>query len=153
MQVYERLGTDKDHRTEGAILKEGKTEETTHPLSPTDAEERKTQPTIDVRSGETQDNVHVKEVIRETPLETKNSTPRPTSSKFINAAPAMGSAKNGRKKKTGDPKPYAGLFEATLKMQEGPTVWEIRGLRENVTGNDKSWTEKAYCLICGACIE
>jgi hypothetical protein len=153
MQVYERLGTDKPRRTEGAILNKEKAEEATCPLSPTDAEEKETQLTIDVRSGETQDNVHVKEVVRERPLETKNSTPRPTPSKSITAAPAKGSAKNGRKKKTGDYKPYAGLFEANLKMQEGPTAWEIRDLRENVTDGEKSWTEKAYCLICGAGIE
>jgi hypothetical protein len=153
MQVYERLGTDKPHRTEGPILNEEKAEEGTRPLSPTDAEEKETQPTIDVRSGETQDNVHVKEVVRERPLETKNSTPRPTPSRSISAAPAKGSAKKGRKKKTGDYKPYEGLFEANLKMQEGPAAWEIRDLRENITGGEKSWTEKAYCLICGAGIE
>ncbi|QKD57457.1 uncharacterized protein FOBCDRAFT_277091 [Fusarium oxysporum Fo47] len=153
MQVYERLGTDKPHRTEAAILNEEKAKEATRPLSPTDAEEKETQPTIDVRSGETEDNVHVKEVVRETPLETKSSTPRPTPSRSITAAPAKRSAKQGRKKKTGDYKPYAGLFEANLKMQEGPTAWEIRDLRENVTGGEKSWTEKVYCLICGTGIE
>ncbi|KAH7154792.1 hypothetical protein DER46DRAFT_613622 [Fusarium sp. MPI-SDFR-AT-0072] len=120
-----------------AILNKEKTKEATRPLSPTDAEEKETQPTIDVRSGETEDNVLVKEVVRETPLETKNSTPRPTPSRSITAAPAKGSAKQGRKK-TGDYKPYAGLFKANLKMQEGPTAWEIRDLRKNVMGGEKS---------------
>lgn len=153
MQVYERLGTDKPHRTEGAPVKEEKPEEATRPLSPTDAEEKETQPTIDVRSGETQDNVHVKKNIRESPRETETPTPGPTPSRSIAAASAKGSAKKGRKKKAADYKPYLGLFEASLKMQEGPTAWEIRDLRENVTGGDKTWTEKAYCLICGASIE
>jgi hypothetical protein len=79
--------------------------------------------------------------------------PRPTLLRSISAVLAKGSAKKGRKKKTGDYKPYAGLFKANLKMQEGPTVWEICDLRENVMGGEKSWTEKAYCLICGAGIE
>ncbi|KAG8359109.1 hypothetical protein FVEN_g3488 [Fusarium venenatum] len=153
MQVYERLGTDKPHRTEGATVKEEKPEEATRPLSPTDAEEKETQPTIDVRSGETQDNVHVKKGIRETTRDTDTPTPGPTPSRTIAAASAKGSAKRGRKKKAVDHKPYLGLFEASLKMQEGPTSWEIRDLRENVTDGDKTWTEKAYCLICGTCIE
>ncbi|KAF5707238.1 hypothetical protein FMUND_11211 [Fusarium mundagurra] len=120
--AFTNICTDKPHRTEAAILNEEKAKEATRPLSPTDAEEKETRPTIDARSGETQDNVHVKEVVRETPLETKNSTPRPTPSKSITTAPAKGSAKNGRKKKTGDYKPYTGLFEANLKMQEGHTA-------------------------------
>jgi hypothetical protein len=63
MQVYKRLGTDKPHRTEGAILNKEKAKEATRPLSPTDTEEKETQPTIDIRSRETQDNVNVKEVV------------------------------------------------------------------------------------------
>ncbi|EEU48417.1 uncharacterized protein NECHADRAFT_74541 [Fusarium vanettenii 77-13-4] len=153
MQVFERLGTTKPHRTEGTIVKEEKSsEEATRPLSPTDAEEKETQPTIDVRSGETQDNVHVKKGTRETPRNTDTPTPGPTPSRTVTAS-AKGSAKKGRKKKTMDLKPYQGLFEATLKMNEGPTVWEIRDLRENVTGGEKSWTEKAHCLMCGVVID
>jgi hypothetical protein len=153
MQVYERLGTDKPHRTEGVVLNEEKAGEATLPLSPTDAEEKETQPTIDVRSGETQGNVRVKEVVRETRLETKSSRPRPTPSKSITAASAKRLAKIGRKKKTKGYQPYAGLYEANLKMQEDCTTWEIRDLRENITVGENSWTEKAYCLICGTVIK
>ncbi|KAM0542033.1 hypothetical protein ACHAO7_010155 [Fusarium culmorum] len=67
--------------------------------------------------------------------------------------PAKRPAKNDNKKKMGSFKPYAGLFEANLKMQDGPTVWEIRDLRESVPGDEKTWTEKACCLICGAIID
>ncbi|KAF5700183.1 hypothetical protein FMUND_14426 [Fusarium mundagurra] len=152
MQVYERLGTDKPHRTEGAVLNEEKAEEAFHPLSPTDAEEKEVQPTIDVRSRGTQGNVHVKEV-REAAPETESSTPKPTPSKSITTTSSEELVKNGRKKKTRDYKPYAGLYEANFNMQEGPAAWEIHDLRENVTGGEKSWTEKAYCLICGTDIE
>ncbi|KAG7421694.1 hypothetical protein DER46DRAFT_48417 [Fusarium sp. MPI-SDFR-AT-0072] len=153
LQVYERLGTDKPHRTEGSAVKEEKPEEATRPLSPTDAGEKETQPTIDVRSGETSDNVHVKKAARETPRETETPTPGPTPSRSITTASVKGSAKKGRKKKAADSKPYLGLFEATLKMQDGPTAWEIRDLRENVTDGDKTWIEKAHCLLCGSSID
>ncbi|EWZ28451.1 uncharacterized protein FOBCDRAFT_251731 [Fusarium oxysporum Fo47] len=152
-QVYERLGTDKSHRTEGSIVKEGKPKEATRPLSPTDAMEKETQPTIDVGSGETNDNVYVKKAARETPRETETPTPGPTPSRSIATASVKGPAKKGRKKKIADSKPYLGLFEATLKMQDGPTTWEIRDLRENVTGGDETWTEKAHCLLCGSSID
>ncbi|PNP56429.1 hypothetical protein FNYG_15348 [Fusarium nygamai] len=39
MRVYKRLGTDKPHRIEGAVLNEEKADEAVHPLSPTDTEE------------------------------------------------------------------------------------------------------------------
>ncbi|KAF4432398.1 hypothetical protein F53441_13835 [Fusarium austroafricanum] len=153
MQVYERLGTDKSHRSEGLVVEEEKPEEAIRPLSPTDAEEKETQPTIDVRSGETNDNVHVEKAARETPRETETPIPGPMPSKSIATASAKGSAKKGRKKKTGDSKPYLGLFEATLKMQDDITAWEIRDLRENVTRGDKTWTEKVHCLLCGSTID
>jgi hypothetical protein len=63
MQVYKRLGTDKPYRTEGAVLNEEKAREATLPLLPTDTEEKETQPTINVRSRESQGNIHIKEVI------------------------------------------------------------------------------------------
>ncbi|KAG4272841.1 hypothetical protein FPRO04_14611 [Fusarium proliferatum] len=161
MQVYERLGTDKPYRTERSIVKEEKPEEATRPLPPTDAEEKETQPTIDVRPGETNDNVHVKKHVKkavcETPRETETPTTGPTPSRSFATASvkgsAKGSAKQGRKMKTADSKPYLGLFEATLKMQDGPTTWEIRDLRENVKGGNKTWTEKAHCLLCGSSID
>ncbi|EXK26396.1 hypothetical protein FOMG_17010 [Fusarium oxysporum f. sp. melonis 26406] len=153
MQVYERLGTDKPHRTEGLMVEKMKLEEATDPLSPIDAEEQKTQSTVNVRDGTTQANIHVKKAVRETRREIETPTAGPTPSKSIATASVKGSAKGGRKKKIADSKPYQGLFEANLKLQDGPTAWEIRDLRENVTGGDKTWTEKASCLECGANID
>jgi hypothetical protein len=157
MQVYEQLGTDKPHQTEGTVVKEEKTKEATRPLSPTDVEEKETQPTIDVRSGETQDNVQVKTAARETPRKTETPTPGTTLSRSIATAPGKasvkGSAKKGHKKKNVDYKPYLGIFEANLKMQEGATAWEIRDLRGDVPGGEKTWTERAFCLMCSAAIE
>jgi hypothetical protein len=83
----------------------------------------------------------------------KPSTARSTSSISIATASRQGSARKGLKKGTADCKPYLGLFEANLNMQEVPTRWEIRDLRENVTGGDKMWTEEPHCLLCRSCIE
>ena len=154
MRLYERLGTDRPHGPDRAVVKEEKNdEEATRPLSPTEAEEKETQPTIDVRSGGDKGNVNVRKVARETPQGTETPTPGPTTSSNIDAS-GRSSARKGRKKKTAsDHKPYLGLFTATLKMNEGPTVWEITDLRENVTSGLKNWTEKAQCLMCGSTID
>ncbi|KPA38502.1 hypothetical protein FLAG1_08662 [Fusarium langsethiae] len=153
MQVYARLGTDNPHRTDGAVSNEEEAKNVPCHLSPTGAEKKEANRTIDVHSEKSRGDIHVKEIVPETPLVTRNSTSRPTPSKSIIATPAKRPAKNDHKKKMGSCKPYARLFEANLKMQEGPTVWEIRDLRESVTGGEKTWTEKAYCLICGAVID
>ncbi|KAH7133559.1 hypothetical protein EDB81DRAFT_105443 [Dactylonectria macrodidyma] len=151
-RVYDRLGADKPHLKEEPMVKEEKNdEEATRPLSPTDAEEKETQPTIDVRSGGAQDNVHVRKAVAESPRTTATPTPGPTPSNPSTEARA--SAKKNRKKKSMDYKPYEGLFEATLKMSDGPTVWEIQDLRQNVTGGEKTWNEKAHCLLCGVTID
>ncbi|RFN44017.1 hypothetical protein FIE12Z_11749 [Fusarium flagelliforme] len=153
MQVYARLGTNKPHRTDGAVSNEEEAKNVTCHLSPTGAEKKEAIHTIDIHSEKSRGNIHVKQIVPETPLVIRNSTPRPTPSKPIIATPAKRSAKNDNKKKMGSFKPYAGLFEANLKMRDGPTVWEIRDLRKRVTGGEETWTEKACCLICGAVID
>ncbi|GKU07859.1 unnamed protein product [Fusarium langsethiae] len=153
MQVYAQLGTDKPHRTDEAVSNEEETKNVTCQLLTTGAEKKETIRTIDVHSEKSQGNIHVKKIVPETTLVTRSSTLRQTPLKSIIAPPAKGSAKNDQKKKLEIWRPYAGLFEANLKMQEGPTAWEIRDLRETVTGGEKAWTEKAHCLICGAVVD
>lgn len=58
----------------------------------------------------------------------------------------------GREKKSIRNKPYQGLFDATLQLDKGPTVWMITDLRPTVGGGDRMWIEKAGCLICGSTI-
>ncbi|KAI5466651.1 hypothetical protein BGZ63DRAFT_344797 [Mariannaea sp. PMI_226] len=155
MRVYERLGTDLPHLAQEPAIKEEKgDEEATRPLSPMESGEKDTQATIDVRSGSVQglqDQAIVKKAATETPRTTMTPTPVPTASNAD--TPLKASAKKNRKKKSSDYKPYLGLFEANLKMNDGPTVWEIKDLRENVTGGEREWTEPANCLICGSVIE
>lgn len=63
---------------------------------------------------------------------------------------ARGKAGRGRKSEA---KLYLELFEATLRMNEGPMVWEIKDLRQNVVGGVKEWTEAAICLLCDSKID
>ena len=86
------------------------------------------------------------------PLDTETPTSRLTPSVSVTTASVEETAKTGRKKKIVNFNPYIGLLGASLKMQDGLTAWEINDLRENVTGGDETWTEKVYCLLCGAAI-
>ncbi|EXK78825.1 hypothetical protein FOQG_16524 [Fusarium oxysporum f. sp. raphani 54005] len=104
------------------------------------------------RSGEMNDSVHVKKPARKILHKTVTPTPKPTLSRSVATASDKASAKKGHKKNTGDSQPYLGLFKATIRMQDGPIAWEIRDLRENVTGGDKAWTEEAHCP-CGSSID
>lgn len=56
-------------------------------------------------------------------------------------------SKRGRKPKV-ERKPYDGLFAAALVTDQGPALWKITDLRDDVAGGVKSWTEPANCLIC-----
>ncbi|KAF5694449.1 hypothetical protein FDENT_1178 [Fusarium denticulatum] len=150
---YEQLGTDKPHRTEGSVAREEISEEATHPQSPADAEQRETQPTTDDCSRETQKNFYVKNGIRETLHKTIILTSGSIPSSSTTTALVKGPAKRSRKTNIADFKPYIGLFEASVKMQNGPTAWEINDLRDNVIGSDRTWTENARCLLCGAIID
>ncbi|EXK77692.1 hypothetical protein FOQG_17606 [Fusarium oxysporum f. sp. raphani 54005] len=155
IQVHERLGLDKANVSERLAGKEQEPE-ATHPLSPANTEEKETQPMIDARSGETNDDLRFKKAARESHRETGTLVCGRTPFEAIATAPANQSAKKGNKKgskKTAGFKPYEGLFEATLKIKDGLTAWEIRDVRENVIGGDKSWTENAHCLLCGSVID
>lgn len=69
--------------------------------------------------------------------------------KKINAS----TKKRGRNSTAAKEKPYLGLFEAELRMNQVPVVWEITDLRNNVPGGVKVWTESASCLVCNSTIE
>ncbi|KJZ76597.1 hypothetical protein HIM_03933 [Hirsutella minnesotensis 3608] len=158
MRVYERLGTDKPHRTEetngsaAKVEKDDKQATSLRSTTPTDVKGEDKLPTIGVKDGENGDSLPVKEVDGLTPKMTESpipGTPNPVPEKISRSS----SVKKGRSKKSADTKPYEGLFEASLKLDEGPTVWRITDLRPNVSGGDRSWTERAVCLICNAKID
>lgn len=49
--------------------------------------------------------------------------------------------------------PYRGLFEASLRLDDGPTTWRIRDLRSDVKGGEKMWLEEAFCFFCSKKID
>ncbi len=52
-----------------------------------------------------------------------------------------------------DAKPWAGLFEASLDAErEGPPKMELKDLRKDVAGGEKTWTEPVNCLLCGTTV-
>ncbi|SCV61175.1 uncharacterized protein FFFS_15744 [Fusarium fujikuroi] len=155
MQVHGRLGLDKPNMSQWLAGK--KHEPTaTHPLSPPSPEEEEIRPTIDVGFNKTYDGLRCKKAAHETDCEVGSLVGGRTPFGGIATAPAKQSAKKGHRKarrKTAGPRPYEGLFKATLKMKDGrPTSWEILDLRESVIGSAKSWTEDIYCLLCGSVI-
>ena len=150
--MYERLGIDKPHVSDSLALKvkkEAEEEKTTRPLSPTETGVGDTQQTIDVRGGETSNDVAVKPGDEGTPKPTTEiATPGPQVKTPLSASKVSSETRRRKRKADSSPKQYEGLFEATLRMNDGPTVWVIKDLRENVTGGDKEWTEPAKCPLC-----
>ncbi len=57
--------------------------------------------------------------------------------------------KTGRPREA-DTKLYLELFQATLRMSDGPMVWEIKDLRPSFASSAKTWSESVLCLLCGA---
>lgn len=124
MRIYERLGkTTPQEFTENDTVVKKEGEETT---TSTPAQETKDEITADAATPPVQ-----------LPLFTP---PVPTTPPQI--------AKKGTKKE-----PYRGLFEATLDLDSGPSVWRIKDLRENVTGGVKEWRERARCLFCASLLD
>ncbi|RDA93146.1 hypothetical protein CP533_4095, partial [Ophiocordyceps camponoti-saundersi (nom. inval.)] len=163
MRVYNRLGTDKSHEPDKEpSAKMEKDEKSTAALcsstTPTDIKAEDAQPTISVKGGENGDSVPVKQMDGITPKTTESPM---AGSPAVTAAAASASekpsrsssVKKGRSRKAADSKPYEGLFEATLKLDEGPTHWRIKDLRANVSTKCRNWTERAQCLVCGTVID
>ncbi|KKO98179.1 hypothetical protein THAR02_09723 [Trichoderma harzianum] len=160
-RVYDRLGTDIPHKSEKPAIKEEAKEDTkAEPKEGTkgDLPYRLLSPSVEgedrkspiVANSEIKDQVLVKQGDDESSKDTETPTPAPQNS--LDKSSKLTLAKRGRRKKSSK-KPWEGLFEATLKMNEGPTVWEVTDLREGVEGGEKKWTEPAYCLLCDTLIE
>ncbi|UKZ46559.1 hypothetical protein TrVGV298_000764 [Trichoderma virens] len=160
-RVYDRLGTDIPHKLEKpAIKEETKEEPKDEPKEGTkgDLPYRLLSPSVEgedrkspiVANNEIKDQVLVKQGDDESSKDTETPTPAPQNPSDKSSKLAL--AKRGKRKKSSK-KPWEGLFEATLKMNEGPTVWQVTDLREGVEGGEKKWTEPAYCLLCDTLIE
>jgi len=71
-------------------------------------------------------------------------------------SPSPGAGARGRSstpKKALKKEPYKGLFEAEIRLNDGPTAWQIKDLRSNVDGGSKTWLEQTYCMFCNQSID
>ncbi|ROT35457.1 hypothetical protein SODALDRAFT_66696 [Sodiomyces alkalinus F11] len=161
MRTYESLGRDKPYQkpvtenTENSVA-DSSDKAAGRPLSPPD-NGSEVQQSIDAKMGNDSDNGITAEPSSQYPPTAgtaKNSRGEAVSvDKSITAASKTGRKPQGKKKKMdASSKPYEGLFEVALKLAESPSVVEIRDLRENVKGGEKTWTEPLACLVCGAMI-
>jgi hypothetical protein len=146
--MYQRLGTDTPHVAPKSVKEEEDDEESERepqaPLSPTELKAEETQPTIAVRGSENSDSSAVKQSDEETPKS------RAISQSTLQNAISDKKKPPGKKRRA-SARVYRELFEATLRMNDGPMVWEVKDLRN--VGGDKSWNEPANCLVCGTTIE
>lgn len=166
MDVYERLGTELPHKSEkkeeSTVKLEENDQEQEHehdtemsqrPLTPTESKgEDKTPSATHVKRPE-EDGHHRRLSSRRSESTSKAPTHTPTPGPPNSASQrsvkwSSSTTKKSRGKKMAEEKPYQGLFQATLRMKEGPMAWEITDLRPNIKGGDRTWTERAACLVC-----
>lgn len=161
MRTYERLGTDKPHRSEEHDGPSAKAEPddkaaaaaaAVRSTTPTDLTAEETAAAGGVKEGENGASVPAKQLDGITPKTTESPAPG-TPTPLAERPSRWSSSKKGRSRKAAESRPYEGLFGASLKLDDGPTVWVITDLRTNVAGGDGSWTERARCLICGTEID
>ncbi|GAO15947.1 hypothetical protein UVI_02039680 [Ustilaginoidea virens] len=159
-QVYERLGTDIPHKSESLAESPVKVETDTlpirRPLTPSENnQEERAQSAIAVKGPSQNGGDHTPRTrSNEGTPKAATQTPTPGPPNSLSAkTPKSASTKKGRGKKTVEDKPYEGLFEASLRMSDGPMVWEITDLRPNIEVGDRVWTERAACLVCKKLID
>lgn len=159
MRTFERLGKGKPHKSaelDGSAAKAARDDKLPAALRSTTpnnvkGEEPTQSAAIGVKAGENGDSVPMKQIDGITPKTTESpmpGMPMPAAEKL----PRMSSGKKGRPRKV-ESRPYEGLFEASLKLDDGPTMWRITDLRAKVSGGDRTWTERAQCLVCGTKID
>ncbi|KAG6036180.1 hypothetical protein E4U19_003563 [Claviceps sp. Clav32 group G5] len=162
MRVYERLGIDKPHKSEKkedpAVKLEHMQENETEielpqqPLTPTETKEQEHMPSVMNFEGLKVDSDAVRPTkarkgTPKAPTQTPTPTPGPPNLPSQRGVKSI-STKKSRGKKRRTERPYEGLFEASLRMTEGPMAWDITDLRPNIQGGDRKWTERAACLVC-----
>lgn len=136
MRVYERLGktTPQDFNENGTVVEKG---HETMISTPTQAPASTPAPAPTQKTREEITGAEASTNPLELPLFTSPAPPLATSA-----------TKKGAKKE-----PYRGLFEATLELDSGPSVWRIKDPRDNVAGGAKEWRERASCLFCSSLLD
>lgn len=158
MATYQRLGTDKPHRSKPVKEEVLDGEGPKRPLSPSESgAAQTTQHSIDVKP-EDQKTIKLADVENNAEnnmnVGRKDSTTISVASSRNNSGPK----KRGRPRKSdagelSASKPYEGLFEGVIRNDLSPPVVEITDLRQDVSGGEKSWTEPIKCLLCSKIIQ
>ncbi|KAI0021029.1 hypothetical protein F4780DRAFT_309423 [Xylariomycetidae sp. FL0641] len=147
MKTYKRLGTDKAHQPAPAKGKIER-EDAKRPLSPSESgAAQAAKPSIDVKSDEPETLKLADVEAAPSPIKAED-----TSNGSIGAV-SEAPKRRGRPRKSdahsaSATKPYRGLFEAVVHNEGSSPVFELRDLRENMLGGEKSWTEPVICLLC-----
>ncbi|KAI0873019.1 hypothetical protein GGS24DRAFT_409439 [Hypoxylon argillaceum] len=148
MKTFSRLGADKPHKP--VRMKNEDLGSATRPLSPSESGAAQTaQQSIDVKPED-------QKTIKLADVESAGSSVK-VDNRIVPTATGTEPKRKGRPRKSEirevvNPKPYEGLFSAVIN-DTAPPVIEIRDLRENVSGGEKSWTEPIHCLLCNAEIQ
>ena len=168
MKTYERLGRTTPHVKDKS--KDPQTpEEAMRPLSPTETGAAvSAQHSIDVRAnGDGGGSVDVRTTDddddaaggSESGRATTTPPARGGSREDLDSGGRRGVGRPRKKRAGGDgifdpkaPRPYEGLYEATVRMDLTPNMMEFRDLRGLTTG-DKTWMEPIHCLLCGSQIQ
>jgi hypothetical protein len=154
LDTYKRLGTTTPHKS-SPIKQEMDGDGPKRPLSPSESgAAQTTQQSIDVKSEE---HRTIKLADVENSIPSMDVDDEGNELKTIPVASSSEPKKRGRPRKSenGDSdnsKPYEGLFEAVIRNDLSPPVVEIKDLRQDVSGGEKSWTEPIKCLICSSVI-
>ncbi|KAI1811793.1 hypothetical protein GGS20DRAFT_75552 [Poronia punctata] len=147
MKTYARLGTDKPHEP---IRVKTEDEHGQRPLSPSESgAAQTTQQSIDVKR-EDQNTIMLADGEGAGLSANTDDGTGPTVGKGTAARRKARPRKSGANGVT-NAKPYEGLFSAVID-DSTPPLMEIRDLRENIKGGEKSWTEPLHCLLCNSAI-
>ncbi|KAG5989340.1 hypothetical protein E4U52_005649 [Claviceps spartinae] len=162
MRVYEQLGIDKPYKSEKkedpVVKLEHIHEDDTEiklpqqPLTPTETKEQEHTPLAMDFEGLKVDSdaiqpAKARKGTPKAPTQTPTPTPGPPNPPSQRSVKST-LTKKSRGKKGRNERPYEGLFQASLRMTEGPMAWDITDLRPNIQGGDRTWTERAACLVC-----
>lgn len=171
LSTYERLGKDKPHVKPPESPKDSKDEEEPkRPLSPKETGGAvSAQHSIDVKADgigdgeavQVNDNVEVKRIEDDAPTASEDrtvssETPAKDGSATETTSKLTPGRRSGRPRKRNseavedNSKPYLGLFTATVRSEISPPMVEIRDIRHNIEGGEKTWLEPIDCPICGA---
>ncbi|KAL3952889.1 hypothetical protein ACCO45_012832 [Purpureocillium lilacinum] len=153
MSVYEQLGTDKPHKTE--LASKGQTVVNPQPDVQANIAAKEADTTKPAAGEKESEKPYSK-------LECTNGlTSQPAGTPDI-ATEVMEVAhdklnqsehiiESGRKER-GNGAPYAGLFDAKLRLDRNHAVWEVADLRQNMPCGDREWELDVKCLVCGSTI-